>query len=253
MVEEIRATLDKLNSLLISSGVSHYKLGVEAPQKLKLLEKNARFMKQEIFSVLVEGIKGKGLSQLPLCWFDGEKYLVISGNHRVQAAVSAGAKYILFLFTDEEMSREAQVSIQLAHNNVTGEDDPVILRELWDEINSPDLKFLTGFDDDFFEKLKPVEFMTIKEPPLLTKEVVIFFIQEDMDKLEEAEALIKRFEKKEQVMLAKYEDFEAFFLALVDLKAHEKIVNTATAIRKMAEITIEHLKSLEKEAEAVNG
>lgn len=59
--------------------------------ELKLLEKNARYMKPEQFNRLVENIRRDGcLTSVPLVHRDGESLVVVSGNHRVSAAIKAG-------------------------------------------------------------------------------------------------------------------------------------------------------------------
>src|SRR5208282_6832990 len=58
---------------------------------LKLLEKNARFMKGPQFNRLVENIKNDGcLTSFPLVYREKDSLVVVSGNHRVAAAVKAG-------------------------------------------------------------------------------------------------------------------------------------------------------------------
>ena len=62
------------------------------PKQIKLLEVNARFMKAEEFRKLIENVKRDGcLTQLPFCCKNEKGELVVlSGNHRVQAAIEAG-------------------------------------------------------------------------------------------------------------------------------------------------------------------
>ncbi len=85
MAEEIREVLNLLNERL--AGLFPYRLEMVTPGELKLLEKNARYMKAEQFQSLVENIKKDGnLSSLPLCYREKDgKLRVLSGNHRVQA------------------------------------------------------------------------------------------------------------------------------------------------------------------------
>lgn len=67
------------------------------PKSLKLLKVNARYMKQDEFNKLVANIKRDGcLTQLPFCCKDADenKWLVLSGNHRVKAAIEAGLEEI---------------------------------------------------------------------------------------------------------------------------------------------------------------
>jgi hypothetical protein len=241
MAEEIQQTLATLNRQLQEQGVTTYKIGVASPFDLKLLDRNARFMTKEVFDVLTAGVKAQGLSSLPFCYFDGTYYHVLSGNHRVKAAREANVKSMLFLYTDEHMTKEEQIQVQLAHNQITGQDDPQVLLELWQDIKDVELKFLTGFDDDFFDKLEPVEFAPIKEPAIRFKSVLVMFLQEDLDKFQEAADLIKEEAGSNPVFLARYADFESFFQAVLRTKSELKIVNTATAIRRMSEITIAYL------------
>ena len=245
MGEEIREQLERLNELLHQEGVTPFKLALVEIAKCKLLEKNARFMKKEVFDVLVKGIQRQGLSSLPFCYFDGKWYHVLSGNHRVMGAKAAGKKEILILYTDSKMSREEQIAVQLAHNQVTGQDDPQVLKELWREIESLELKEITGFDDQFFKNLEPIEFKPIKDAGIELKSISFTFIQEDIDKIEEAVAALEQRAKDDKTLLASYRDFNIFFDSILQLKEGLGIVNTATAIRKMAEITLDHLASLD--------
>ena len=121
VAEESLAAIAGINASLEGQP---YKAAVVPIEGLELLEKNARFMRSETFRNLVENIKRDGgLSSVPFCLKLGDRYRVLSGNHRVQAAQEAGVKRLLVLYTDRELSREEQVSIQLSHNAIVGEDD----------------------------------------------------------------------------------------------------------------------------------
>jgi len=52
-----------------------------------LLEKNAPFMRAEQYQRLVSNVKRDGcLTSVPFAVRNGERFLILSGNHRVQAA-----------------------------------------------------------------------------------------------------------------------------------------------------------------------
>ena len=89
MVEEqTRSEVDRLNEGLINHP---YKLALVNVSELEFLEKNARYMTNEMFRNLVDNIKRDGgLSSVPLCWKHDDKYRVLSGNHRCRAAIEAG-------------------------------------------------------------------------------------------------------------------------------------------------------------------
>ena len=107
------------------------------PRELKLLKMNARFMRHEEFQRLVANIKRDGqLTSAPFAALDPAdgKYEVLSGNHRVQAAISAGLQTIPCIITDDPLSEEQRIAIQLSHNAIVGQDDPDILKKLYDKI-----------------------------------------------------------------------------------------------------------------------
>ncbi len=111
--EEIKQNLETLNNAL---GHKDYNLDIVNPKEIKLLQKNARYMPQEMFDNLVNNIANDGaLTSLPLCHKDedDDKYIVLSGNHRVQAAVHAGLQQILIIAIKKKLTREETVSIQL--------------------------------------------------------------------------------------------------------------------------------------------
>lgn len=62
------------------------------PSELLLLELNARFMRHEQFARLVQNVRNDGkLTSVPFAVREDDgRYRVLSGNHRVQAAVEAG-------------------------------------------------------------------------------------------------------------------------------------------------------------------
>jgi hypothetical protein len=126
---EIREVLNLLNDKL--AGDFPYRLELAAPGELKLLEKNARYMKAEQFQSLVENIKKDGnLSSLPLCYREKDgKLRVLSGNHRVMAARKAEVESVLVMVLGDEKDADEQMAIQLSHNAIAGQDDLVILKE----------------------------------------------------------------------------------------------------------------------------
>ena len=83
------------------------------PRELKLLKMNARFMRHEEFQRLVANVKKDGqLTSAPFAALDPAdgKYEVLSGNHRVQAAVSAGLEKIPCIITDDEDRKSTRLN-----------------------------------------------------------------------------------------------------------------------------------------------
>jgi hypothetical protein len=180
MDEKIQATVKTLNKRLHETSATPYVLDVAEPGTLKLLDKNARYMSHEMFENLVANIKRDGgLSSLPLCYREPDgTLLVLSGNHRVQAATQAGIEQILVMVIDRELTREEQVAIQLSHNAIDGKDDPLLLKQLWDEIKQIDLKLYAGLDSETIKELEKIQFVSISEARLEYKEIKLLFLPE---------------------------------------------------------------------------
>lgn len=69
---------------------------------------------------------------------------MLSGNHRVKAAVAAG---IDFMVVEAYMPPDRRAAIQLSHNELTGEDDPEILRTIYEHIQDVGMRLYSGLDD----------------------------------------------------------------------------------------------------------
>lgn len=123
--------------------MSRFKIKEVELSKIDLIEKNARFMTNDTFMQLVSNIKRDGqLSSVP---FVVEKkngrFVVVSGNHRVQAAKQAGLVKANVMYVHEDNITNDEIrAIQLSHNSIVGQDDPEILRQLLDEIQDVAMK-----------------------------------------------------------------------------------------------------------------
>lgn len=134
------------------------------PREIKLLEVNARYMKHEDFVQLTSNIRKDGaLSSAPFLWKDPEdgKYLCLSGNHRVMAAIEAGLKEITCLATDDDLSEDQKIGIQLSHNALVGQDDMATLKLLYEKIGDTDIKKYSGLDDKTLQLLDSVSTMSM--------------------------------------------------------------------------------------------
>src|SRR5690606_18347494 len=95
-----RADVERVNERLKETD-SPFRVAVVNVDDLLLLEKNARYMTNAQFRNLVNNIKRDGgLSSVPFCVREGDKFRVLSGNHRVMAAREAGLREILIMYTE---------------------------------------------------------------------------------------------------------------------------------------------------------
>jgi len=236
MAEEIREVLNLLNEKL--AGLFPYRLEMVTPGELKLLEKNARYMKAEQFQSLVENIKKDGnLSSLPLCYREKDgKLRVLSGNHRVQAGRQAGVEQILVMVVGDEKDADERLAIQLSHNAIAGQDDLVILKELWESINNVQSKLYAGLDSDTVKALQGIQFAAIAEQRLQYKIVTFTFLGYEVENLDELLKAIGVAFASDVVYLATLEAYAPLYELMLKIKKHCLIKNTTAAFMKYNEL-----------------
>jgi hypothetical protein len=168
---------------------------------LKLLELNARYMRHETFHALIDNIRQDGglMGATPFACRvgDGEtelsdgttldgKYLVLSGNHRVMAAIEAGIEFEDVTITDDDLPEERRTAIQLSQNAITGEDDPTILKQLYESMDSIDWRQYAGLDDKTLGLLDQVEVGSLNEADLSFQTISVMFLPDEADRMREA-------------------------------------------------------------------
>jgi len=245
MAEEVRRRIDgevDLRKELKSEEID--------PREIVLLDVNAHFMPQETYARLVENVKRDGiLTSVPLCdtiVVDGVKRRrVLSGNHRVQAAIDAGIEKVRVLYVDRELPKDQKLGIQLSHNSIVGEDDSQILRELFSEIDDMDLKIYTGIDDKALDTLEAPPALSLSTGALDFREVQILFLPDERDKLEDCLLQVKNTYKAKLDALACRQKVWDKWLENIS-KVHEitGIGNSATALMVVLELVNRHMDEI---------
>jgi hypothetical protein len=199
-------------------------------------------MAEPEFNRLVANLRHDGvLTSLPLV-YRGE---VLSGNHRVQAAIKAGIVDADIIEITSDLTEQQRRAIQLSHNALTGKDDPNILREIYEGLSLDWQKYSAVYEEMF--KLDEAKAVSLGVPIAKYQELVIAFLPEDRTAFYEfAQALEKRYSKA-HVLVGELSSFDALFDAILAVKDGRHIGNTGTALKVMAEIV---LRVLREEAEA---
>ncbi|HAF8817952.1 TPA: ParB N-terminal domain-containing protein [Salmonella enterica] len=212
---------------------------------LKLLEKNAHYMDPDEFTRLVNNIRKDGvLTSLPVIY----RGTVLSGNHRTQAAIKAGLEEADVIEIVSELSEDEQIAIQLSHNAIKGKDDSNLLRELYDSINSLDLKLYSGISDDDF-KITDIEVQTLSFVQPTYEDMVIAFLPEEKALFIEALEKIGKKAKDRLIVAGRISDFDLVFNAVINAKSKLNIINTAEALKTLAELALQKLEETEDEPE----
>lgn len=229
--------------------------------RLKLLEVNARYMRHETYQRLVENIRRDGrLTSVPLValWKvyspddpvqrdeDGNPiYEVLSGNHRVRAAIDAGIEEADVMAIDAPLPEQQRIALQLSHNALVGEDDPATLKLLYDRLADVDWRAYSGLDDKTLKLLESVSVQGFSEQNLDWTSLGIVFLPEEMELakrcMEEAKAEIAA---HDHTWLARMAEYDSFMDALALASSSYNIANTATALLLVLSIFQRHLCDL---------
>jgi hypothetical protein len=217
------------------------------PRELTLLDLNARFLPHEQFRQLVENIRRDGcLTSTPLVWNDAEtgRRIVLSGNHRTMAAIEAGLTRIGWLEITEPLPRQRQIALQLSHNAIAGQDDPAILKELYEELESVEWRTYSGLDDKTLELLEKVDVGGLGEANLDFATVQIVFLPDELDRAEAALDDAKRTAAADSRWGLALTQYSGVLDALETSRSAYKIGNAATAFGVILAVFERHLAEL---------
>jgi hypothetical protein len=240
-VREIGEHLGRINELLQGP----YKLAYLRLTDLKPAARNARHMTSIMFGRLKENIaKDKALGSLPLCWrnLDGT-FEIMSGHHRISAAIQAGVEYSLVLYTDAVLSSDERVAIQLSHNALSGHDDVQALLELSHSIGDPKLLRYASIDLLDLPKLNPTGLLSLTEAKMTLRPVLFYLTDYEAQTLQDfvEEYNSRPLSSGALGFIVHIKEFEAFMQKLQELAEKHHLVNANGALSEMVEIMAAHL------------
>lgn len=201
------------------------------PRDLKLLELNARFMRHETYQRLVENIRQDGvLTSVPMVCLENGKEVVRSGNHRVKAAIDAGLEEITVLLVKTELDRSRLIAMQLSHNELSGEDDPAILAQLYEMIEDVDWRQYSGLDDKKLDLLESVGLEALSEANLDFQTISIVFLPHEVDRVKETFEAANALLSSDEAWLSRWKEYDRVLDALEEAGAAHGVTNIASAL-----------------------
>lgn len=217
-------------------------------RELTSLQVNARFMRQETYQRLVDNLREDGeLTSTPLIYSGGEydegAELILSGNHRVKAAIDAGIEHADCKLITQPLPQARQTALQLSHNAIEGEDDLAILKQLYEGIDEVDWRGYAGLDDKTLELLDKVELDSLSEANLDFHTVQLVFLPPEADAARTALDSLTR--SVDETWLAAYADSNKVLDALASAHSSHNIGNVATALGVLVALTDAHLDELQ--------
>lgn len=212
-----------------------------ALKDLKYLELNARFMEHAQFQTLVRNLQRDGvLTSVPfLARDDDGSYTILSGNHRVKAAVQAGIERATCLYTDEPLDPQQRIAIQLSHNAIAGKDDPATLKLLYEQLDDIDERLYSGLDDETLELLDDVSPDSLSEANLDFTTVSMVFLPNEAKAIGDAFSAARELVGR-NAWLASMKDYDRALDALEKAGASYGVKNVATALRIVLDVFERH-------------
>jgi hypothetical protein len=228
----------------VESEALHPQVVQRDPRTLRLLDVNARFMPKVDYDRLVANMRRDGAcTSAPLVWHDPDTgdEIVLSGNHRVQAAVDANLPEITCLLLDQPLSAQRRVAIQLSHNAITGTDDHGLLAELYSSIGDVDLRAYCGLDDKTLDLLGVVQPEAFGEEPLAYATVALLFLPAEAERLMAVFEEATRTVDADQLLAARYTEHRRFLAALDTVRDSYRVGSAAIAIGLVLDVFEAHL------------
>lgn len=217
--------------------------------ELREQDVNAHTMSPTKFERLVENIRlREALESLPYCYAaEGKPPVeVVSGHHRIRAALAAGLHEIPLLLDVRKMPRSTVVAKQLAHNALVGTDDPDIINQLLAEIDSPDDRLATGLNADVLEGQEQVDVAAMFAPRIDFdyRTVSFAFLPHQQA---EVERLIELLEgRQDLVVVAPIEQYDELLTVAARYARLKGVRSGATAITLMVRLALAELEAQEE-------
>lgn len=218
------------------------------PRGLKLLEKNARFMRHETYQQLIANIKADGeLESVPLACLTSEeamflpddapgKWVVLSGNHRTKAAIDAGLALIDLKVHDRVLDADEFIAKQLSHNAITGEDDPATLKALYEEIDNIDWRRYAGLDDKALELIHEVEVGALGEANLDFRSISLVMLPAEVERARQAWTAARSMVTGQETWVASARDYDRMLDGLLASGTSHGVKNIATELMIMLDV-----------------
>ena len=206
---------------------------------LRPSDKNARTMTAAKRERLVANLTHDGtLTSAPLVYQDR----IISGHHRVKAAIAAGIEKAQVIEITNELPDDHLTALQLSHNSISGEDDPNVLQEMLADL-SPLMQQFAAVPPPDFDTIGL--FPSIRVPPQV--QATVTFLDHEADGFQaNAERLAKSKVLQQIEPAAGQSDWlEALFAVKNWAEPKSGAFSLPATLSLMGRLAVERLEQLE--------
>lgn len=245
--EELRKDWEPEQRVALGEGLELWKVPLSMLQEQST---NARSMTSDTFLQLVDNIKRTNrLESLPLLavQYRGEGETkkmvleVVSGHHRTRAARKAGLDEIWAMVDVSNLTRDLVKAKQLAHNSISGTDNPDLIAQIFLQIEDLDARVEAFIEPDLSKIPQGVKLITNQFNVELEARVVsILFMPAQMSVFKAALERLAGTETSE-VYLASREEYEILTDAIGKVSESYNIRSTPSLFAKMSEIVLDHI------------
>ena len=217
------------------------------PADLRLAAVNARYMTHEVFTRLIDNVKRDGrLTSVPFAVRDPDgRYQVLSGNHRVKAALAVNLPEIDVMVTDDELSPAQRTALQLSHNALVGTDDGAILASLYESIDDVNLRLYSGLDDKVLDLLKDADVVGLSEADLEFTTMAFIFLPDEVTRAKEVFERALQSSPAHDRWLARMGDYDRLLDSLSKASTAHGISNMAVALALVLDVFTAHETDLQ--------
>lgn len=240
---DVQLHLDALHTLLFGEGNPLRLLYVRYAD-LKEQDVNANVMPAGMFNALVANVRKNGsLESLPLCATRATSPTVVevvSGHHRVRAALQAGLEHGVVLCYEGLTDAEIRAK-QLAHNSIHGASDPEIVREIFSHIEAAESQIEAYIDPELIGAVPdPIVFAPVEIDLMAdVRTVVLVFLPTQFRAFDRAMETLKT--EPDAVYLGATATFDGFKAAVNRVRAELDVISYPAALVEMARLAVERL------------
>lgn len=213
---------------------------------IKEQDVNAQVMDKRRMKILTSNVKNRGaLESLPYVYKNGENFEVVSGHHRLRAAVAAGLPQIFALVETTHLTKSQITSKQIAHNELVGEADSEIMAQLVKQMDEVDDLIASGLPEKWLNGING-DSVTIDVPNLDFgwRKVELTFLPKQFD---EFETLAKAIDTKTELVGVVDEDLYAKFCdAMVKYGRKANIKSFGAVVSKLTELALQEVENDEE-------
>ena len=167
---------------------------------------------------------------------------ILSGNHRLKAAIKAKLEYILILYI-EEVDKDKQIAYVLSHNALVGKDDAQMLKEIYSEMRTIEAREFSGLNGIQFIDTDKIPTVSINDGDIELTEMKFLFTE---SRSNDVKAVLAELEKQKisansSIVVGSYEEF---IKVATEVKKKFNIKSNTVAFARMVDICKAYLQEM---------